>query len=70
MCLVVPIACGDWLAVLAFTLRQWLGTGGLAVAVHPALAARAPATGCSEPGRELGEGVGMPMKLVSVGEPE
>ena len=70
MGLVVPIACGDRLAVLAFTLRQWLGTGALAVVVRPALAARAPATGCSDQGPKLGEVVGEPMKLVSMGEPE
>jgi hypothetical protein len=41
-----------------------------AVVERPVLAARAPATGFSEPGRELGEVVGEPMKFVSMDEPE
>ena len=70
MGLVVPIACGNRLAVLAFTLRQWLGTGGLRGHCASCLAAGPLPPGVLTRARNSGEVVGEPMKLVSMGEPE
>jgi len=67
----VPIACDDGPIVLAFTLRQWLGTGGLHGRCAPCRDREGPLPpGVLNRAENPVKCGGKPMKLVSMGEPK